>query len=83
MKSLAKLEAFKLEKKQMNILGGKKHICADDQREFYCMTDWGHGIDIGDGAAVCGWDNIDAQDKLKEVYQDQGVGGDHGQIFCY
>lgn len=83
MKSLAKLEAFKLDKKQMNILGGKSHICADDQREFYCMTDWGHGIDIGDGAAVCGWDNIDAQHKLKEVYQDQGVGGDHGQIFCY
>lgn len=83
MKSLAKLEAFKLDKKQMNILGGKGRMCADNERQFYCMTDWGNGIDINDGAAVCGWDNLDAQDKLKEVYQDQGVGGDHGQIFCY
>lgn len=52
MKSLAKLEAFKLDKKQMNVLGGKGYMCADNQREFYCMTDWGHGYDIDNGAAV-------------------------------
>lgn len=83
MKSLAKLEAFKLDKKQMNVLGGKGHMCADDQREFYCMTDWGSGIDIDDGAAVCGWSNMDAQKKLEDVYRGQGVGGDYGHIFCY
>lgn len=81
MKSLAKLEAFKLDKKQMNILGGKGRMCADNERQFYCMTDWGSGY--GDGAAVCGWDNLDAQGKLEGVYQDQGVGGDSKHIFCY
>lgn len=49
MKSLAKLEAFKLDKKQMNVLGGKGYMCAGNQREFYCMTDWGHGYDIDNG----------------------------------
>lgn len=83
MKSLAKLEAFKLDKKQMNILGGKGRMCADNERQFYCMTDWGNGIDINDGAAVCGWDNLDAQEQLEKVYRAQGVSGDCGHIFCY
>ena len=72
MKSLAKLEAFKLDKKQMNVLGGKGY-----------MTDWGHGYDIDNGAAVCGWDNLEAQDRLRDVYRDQGVGKDYKHIFCY
>ena len=60
MKSLAKLEAFKLDKKQMNV-----------------------GYDIDNGAAVCGWDNLEAQDRLRDVYRDQGVGKDYKHIFCY
>ncbi len=83
MKSLAKLEAFKLDKKQMNVLGGKGYMCDDDQREFYCMTDWRHGYDIDNGATVCGWDNLEAQDRLRDVCRDQGVGKDYKHIFCY
>ena len=83
MKSLAKLEVFKLDKKQMNVLGGKGYMCADNQREFYCMTDWRHGYDIDNGATVCGWDNLEAQDRLRDVYRDQGVGKDYKHIFCY
>ena len=51
--------------------------------ELNSMTDWGHGIDINDGAAVCGWDNLDAQEQLEKVYRAQGVSGDYGHIFCY
>lgn len=47
------------------------------------MTDWGHGYDIDNGAAVCGWDNLEAQDRLRDVYRDQGVGKDYKHIFCY
>ena len=37
MKSLAKLEAFKLDKKQMNVLGGKKAICAPTTKENFIV----------------------------------------------
>lgn len=36
MKSLAKLEAFKLDKKQMNVLGGKA-ICAPTTKENFIV----------------------------------------------
>lgn len=28
-------------------------------------------------------DNLEAQDRLRDVYRDQGVGKDYKHIFCY
>lgn len=83
MNNLENLRTFQLSKKQMNGLNGGR-ACADNEREFYCMTDWGEGYDIYDGAKVCGWDNLTAQDAVYKVYNEQGVyKGDYRHVFCY
>ena len=39
--------------------------------------------DFGPRVPICGWDNLEAQDRLRDVYRDQGVGKDYKHIFCY
>lgn len=72
MKTLNDLSAFKVNKKQMNALGGgySPINCPSNQQAFYCITEWNGGGTTERWA--CGWDPIDAQNRLRAEYANSG-----------